>query len=209
MSWKAPMTPRIVPILAAIALGTAAAWPVLAASPVTAQSCDPGYLGVCLPVYAGVDNVNCDHPAITVHSFPVIGDDPYHLDGNDNDGLACEGRSGSLPAYQPPAATATPTATTAPPTATNTPVPTATSTAIPEPTATQAPPTATATTPPPTATPVPPTPTSTATPPPSVIPGPPNTGTGAASGPDTPVALAAVTAVLISIAGAAAVTRRR
>lgn len=49
------------------------------------ESCDPNYSG-CVP--AGVGDVDCTELDQT--DIEVIGDDVYGLDGNDNDGIACE-----------------------------------------------------------------------------------------------------------------------
>ena len=49
------------------------------------ESCDPNYSG-CVP--AGVGDVDCTELDET--DIEVIGDDVYGLDGNDNDGIACE-----------------------------------------------------------------------------------------------------------------------
>jgi hypothetical protein len=42
----------------------------------------------CVPPYTGVDDVNCGDLGAT--DIEVLGDDPYGLDGYDNDGVACE-----------------------------------------------------------------------------------------------------------------------
>lgn len=163
-----------------------------------AQACDPNYLGPCLPVYTGTDNVNCtDHSVITMRSFPVVGTDVYHLDA-DHDGFACDGET-SLPAYVPATVTPTVAAPTATPTS-----PAPTSTTVP-PTATSAPPTATAVPATATATTAPATATATAT---RAVPAPPNTGTGSEGGSNSSPWLA-LGALVAAGGGATYLVRRR
>lgn len=50
--------------------------------------CDPNYLGVCLPFYEEVGDLDCGD--INVKNFESVGSDPHRLD-RDNDGIACEG----------------------------------------------------------------------------------------------------------------------
>ena len=58
--------------------------------------CHPSYVGACVPV--GVEDVDCaggsgNGPAyVSQKNFRVVGPDVYGLDGNDDDGLACESR---------------------------------------------------------------------------------------------------------------------
>ena len=95
-------------LAAALLLG---GWFAAPTSPAAAQACDPHYLGVCLPLYTGVDNITCQSPQVTLSSFPVIGTDVYGLDSGGIVNVACEGNG--KPAYQA-AATATPTRTSTP-----------------------------------------------------------------------------------------------
>jgi hypothetical protein len=59
--------------------------PAVPADPAPSGDCDPNYSG-CVP--AGVGDVDCTELDET--DIQVIGDDVYGLDGNDNDGIACE-----------------------------------------------------------------------------------------------------------------------
>ncbi|MEQ1702283.1 MAG: hypothetical protein ABMA25_19405 [Ilumatobacteraceae bacterium] len=59
---------------------------------VPSNSCDPNYSG-CVPI---ADDVDCaggsgNGPAYVQGPVSVIGEDIYGLDGNDNDGIGCEG----------------------------------------------------------------------------------------------------------------------
>jgi hypothetical protein len=53
-------------------------------TPAPSSNCNSNYGGVCLPLTGDVD---CSE--IAAHDFPVIGSDPFRLDG-DGDGIACE-----------------------------------------------------------------------------------------------------------------------
>jgi hypothetical protein len=60
-------------------------------SPLRAQSCDPNYGGVCVPIAADVDCAggSGNGPAYVSGPVEVIGNDIYDLD-RDGDGIACE-----------------------------------------------------------------------------------------------------------------------
>jgi hypothetical protein len=77
---------------------------------VRAQACEPSYPTICLP--PGVD-VDCDDIP-QWGNFEVRGDDPFRLDGNDDDGIGCEGNTNGLPSD--PSLVTTTVPTTAPPT---------------------------------------------------------------------------------------------
>lgn len=77
----------------------------------TATACEPAYIGVCLPVSTGSNDVDCPDTVVTKSSFPLVNkhNDPYKLDEIGlGDGIACEGNG--KPAYTP----ATKPPTTAP-----------------------------------------------------------------------------------------------
>lgn len=59
------------------------------------ESCDPNYVGACVPI--SVADLNCGD--VVGNDFRSVGSDPHNLDGN-NDGWACESpnRSGSTTA---------------------------------------------------------------------------------------------------------------
>lgn len=66
------------------------------APPVTtvpSGSCHPSYTGACVPIASDVDcgGGSGNGPAYVYEKrFRVVGPDEYGLDGNDNDGIACE-----------------------------------------------------------------------------------------------------------------------
>lgn len=101
------------PAVAALILGCLAA---LSPGPTAAQgACDPHYDGVCLPVFAGVDNIACTDDIVTLSKFPAREPDPYKLDQGGVPGVACE--DNGKPAYQAPTgptATATRSSNTLP-----------------------------------------------------------------------------------------------
>jgi hypothetical protein len=170
----------------------------LSVAPTAAQaSCDPAYANAC--IQPPPPDLNCPDllPLVNIR-LRTVGVDPHGLDGNDNDGLACEDPEQPIPPDLTPTATTTTTLTatatsTASPTATNTPTqpptPSPTPTFTPTPTST-----------PTTVAPAPTTP---------VAPGPPNTGTGSAAGDGSPYLLAAVAILAIGFGAAAAAVRRR
>jgi hypothetical protein len=57
--------------------------------PSTMPSCEPAYPTICLPPDGTSPDLNCG--AIPHRGFTVLRPDPYHLDGNDHDGVGCEG----------------------------------------------------------------------------------------------------------------------
>lgn len=59
----------------------------LASAPKAGGNCTPEYPDFCIPP-AG--DYNC--PDFTQKNFTALEPDPYRLDGNDNDGIACESR---------------------------------------------------------------------------------------------------------------------
>jgi len=61
------------------------------------QSCHPSYADVCVPTDIG--DVNCDD--VNGSSFPVVGPDVFDLDGNDDDGIACESNPPATPVPAP------------------------------------------------------------------------------------------------------------
>lgn len=63
----------------------------LAASPAQAQSCDPNYEGVCVPIASDVDCAggSGNGPEYVEGPVYVVGRDKYGLD-RDGDGVACE-----------------------------------------------------------------------------------------------------------------------
>jgi endonuclease YncB( thermonuclease family) len=54
-------------------------------TPTPGDSCNPNYSGACLPL---TEDVDCSE--IPERNFYVVGTDEFALDGNDNDGIACE-----------------------------------------------------------------------------------------------------------------------
>lgn len=76
-----------------------------AAAPSTtaAPGCDPNYPAFCLPPYQGIDNIDCDSPEVGGRrGFPVLGVDPYGLDGppgpasNGVKGIGCESNGSAV-----------------------------------------------------------------------------------------------------------------
>jgi hypothetical protein len=57
--------------------------------PAPAGNCTPEYPDFCIPLRAG-DAYNC--PDFSQKNFRALAPDPYRLDGNDKDGIACESR---------------------------------------------------------------------------------------------------------------------
>jgi hypothetical protein len=59
--------------------------------PPPADSCHPGYSG-CVPLASDVDceGGGGNGPEFVTGPVQIFGDDPYGLDGNDNDGIGCE-----------------------------------------------------------------------------------------------------------------------
>jgi len=55
--------------------------------------CDPNYEGDCVPIASDVDCAggSGNGPAYVRGPVYVVGSDIYDLDGNDNDGIGCEG----------------------------------------------------------------------------------------------------------------------
>jgi micrococcal nuclease len=67
--------------------------PVVPAPQPPAGECHPSYAGVCVPIASDVDcpGGSGNGPEYAPgRNFRVVGPDVYDLDGNDNDGLACE-----------------------------------------------------------------------------------------------------------------------
>jgi hypothetical protein len=60
-----------------------------AAPPEGGGNCTPEYPDFCIPLRAG-DAYNC--PDFSEKNFTAHAPDPYRLDGNDKDGIACESR---------------------------------------------------------------------------------------------------------------------
>jgi hypothetical protein len=63
-------------------------------APAPAQgNCDPNYSGACVPIASDVDCAggSGNGPAYVQGPVRVVGSDIYGLDGNDNDGIGCEG----------------------------------------------------------------------------------------------------------------------
>jgi endonuclease YncB( thermonuclease family) len=64
------------------------------AAPASGGGCHPSYAGACVPT--GYSDVDCaggtgNGPGyVSTKRFQVVGPDVYGLDGNDNDGIACE-----------------------------------------------------------------------------------------------------------------------
>ncbi len=57
--------------------------------PALAQACSPAYPDFCIP--PPPPDINCTDPEIGGRvNFTALPPDPHDLDGNDNDGLACE-----------------------------------------------------------------------------------------------------------------------
>jgi hypothetical protein len=62
----------------------------------TGSGCHPSYSGACVPT--GFSDVDCEGGGgngpgyVSGKNFTVVGPDVYDLDGNDNDGIACESR---------------------------------------------------------------------------------------------------------------------
>lgn len=56
------------------------------------SNCDPNYSG-CVPIATDVDCAggSGNGPAYVQGPVYVVGEDIYGLDGNDNDGIGCEG----------------------------------------------------------------------------------------------------------------------
>ena len=76
-----------------------------AAAPSTtaAPECDPNYPDLCIPPYPGIDNIDCDSPEVGGRGgFPVLGPDPYGLDGppgpasNGTPGIGCESNGSAV-----------------------------------------------------------------------------------------------------------------
>lgn len=67
--------------------------PPQAVVPPAAPSCDPNYSGPCVPIASDVDCAggSGNGPAYVRGPVYVVGSDIYGLDGNDNDGVGCEG----------------------------------------------------------------------------------------------------------------------
>lgn len=79
---------------AADAAARQAAVPPPAPAPAPAQgNCDPNYSGACVPIASDVDCAggSGNGPAYVQGPVRVVGSDIYGLDGNDNDGIGCEG----------------------------------------------------------------------------------------------------------------------
>jgi hypothetical protein len=65
-----------------------AALPASSATPSAMPTCEPAYPTICLPPEGNSPDLNCS--AISQRAFSVLRPDPYHLDGNDHDGVGCE-----------------------------------------------------------------------------------------------------------------------
>ena len=68
--------------------------PAPAPAPAPVQgNCDPNYSGACVPIASDVDCAggSGNGPAYVQGPVRVVGSDIYGLDGNDNDGIGCEG----------------------------------------------------------------------------------------------------------------------
>lgn len=67
--------------------------PPQAVVPPPASNCDPNYSGACVPIASDVDCAggSGNGPAYVRGPAYVVGSDIYGLDGNDNDGIGCEG----------------------------------------------------------------------------------------------------------------------
>jgi hypothetical protein len=57
------------------------------------NTCDPNYSGACVPIASDVDCAggSGNGPAYVQGPVYIVGSDIYDLDGNDNDGVGCEG----------------------------------------------------------------------------------------------------------------------
>ena len=87
-------TTTAVPLTAAPTTRATVARPVPTTSAAPAGGCHPSYSGACVPT--GFSDVDCaggsgNGPGyVSGKRFQVVGPDVYGLDGNDNDGIACE-----------------------------------------------------------------------------------------------------------------------
>ena len=83
-----------VPVTSAPTTRVTVARPVPTTAAAVAGGCHPSYSGACVPT--GFSDVDCaggsgNGPGyVSGKRFQVVGPDVYDLDGNDNDGIACE-----------------------------------------------------------------------------------------------------------------------
>lgn len=110
-------------LVGALAAGVLATFLVVAPqAAATATGCEPAYIGVCLPISTGSNDVDCNDSVVTKSSFPLVSkhNDPYKLDDvGVGDGIACENNgkpSYTNPGYTKPPTTPPATPPTTPPT---------------------------------------------------------------------------------------------
>jgi hypothetical protein len=124
-------------LVGALATGVLATFLVVAPqAAATATGCEPAYIGVCLPVSNGSNDVDCTDAVVTKSSFPLVSkhNDPFKLDDvGVGDGIACE--HNDKPGYTNPGYTKPPTTppATTPPTKTPTSAPATSPTREPSP----------------------------------------------------------------------------
>jgi hypothetical protein len=85
-------TPTTAPVTTVARRAVAATTPATTAA-ATSSDCHPSYEGACVPIASDVDCAggSGNGPAyVSAKNFRVVGPDVYGLDGNDNDGIACE-----------------------------------------------------------------------------------------------------------------------